>query len=83
MSNNSVAKKRKRLEIQERLLRLFDGDEYEEFHTPKYVFVKHWNGDTGRWQVAIYPMASWEKLKRHNDLARQQQEHLRGILMEE
>lgn len=67
--------KAKRRSKQERLLRLFDGDGYEEFHTPKYVFVKHWNGDNGTWQVAIYPIASWHRVQE----AKRNYDHLRSI----
>ena len=61
--------KRARLRVvQDRLLRLFDGEGYEEFHTSKYIFVKQWNGNTRRWQVAIYPIESWRRVEeyKHN-----------------
>lgn len=67
----------------ERLLRLFDGDGYEEFHTPKYVFVKQWNGNNKQWQVAIYPIESWRKKEKFNSETRWQGEHLRQIGLEE
>lgn len=77
-------KRTERREKHERLLRLFDGDGYEEFHHPKYVFVKHWNGNTKVWQVAIYTTASW---KAKNDVRpseyQQQMEHLQSIMREE
>lgn len=55
------SKQKKQRTVQERLLRLFDGDGYEEFHTPKYVFIKQWSGDNGTWQVAIYTQDSYAK----------------------
>ena len=58
-----ITKKMKNREKHDRLLRLFDGDSYEEFHHPNYVFVKQWNGNNKTWQVAIYPKDSWQKKK--------------------
>lgn len=60
-NNNNKTKKEKNRDKHDRLLRLFDGDGYEEFHHPKYVFVKQWNGNQKNWQVAIYPIDSWTK----------------------
>lgn len=76
------AKKLKNQARHDRLLRLFDGDGYEEFHTPKYIFVKQWNGNNGRWQVAIYPIESWHK-KQKPTIYQQQTNHLRSIQYEE
>lgn len=56
-------KKLKNREKHDRLLRLFDGEGYEEFHHPKYVFVKQWNGNNSTWQVAIYTKDSWSRVK--------------------
>lgn len=61
--------------IHERLLRLFDGDGYEEFDQGKYVFVKQWNGNTKNWQVAIYPKANWSKSKSWKDNKKADQLH--------
>lgn len=77
----SKKKKSQTQERQERLLRLFDGDGYEEFHTPKFIFVKQWNGNTDHWQVAIYPIDSWQRMQAGSESYRQQQ-HLRSILQE-
>lgn len=54
-----MSKRDKRWDVHDRLLRLFDGNGYEVFDAGKYVFVKQWNGNVKRWQVAIYPRASW------------------------
>ena len=54
MSKYSPTKKLKNKVKHDRLLRLFDGDGYEVFETPKYIFVKQWNGNSETWQVAIY-----------------------------
>jgi hypothetical protein len=62
MAKSDIKKARTR-ERQERLLRMFDGDGYEEFVTPNYVFVKHWNGDNKTWQVAIYTRESFRRYK--------------------
>lgn len=70
-------KKKKRRDVQERLLRLFDGDSYEEFHTPKYVFIKQWNGDNGTWQVAIYTQESYARRNAHQSNATS---HLQDIM---
>lgn len=76
-----MSKKKTKREVHERLLRLFDGEGYEEFHTPKYVFVKQWNGNTNLWQVAIYPIKSWHKKEAGSEY-HQQSNHLRSISME-
>jgi len=72
-------KKQERLKAErrakhERLLRLFDGDGYEEFHTPKYIFVKQKNNNNDTWEVAIYSKESW--LRREQGKAK----HLQGAL---
>jgi len=77
--------KKKKLDNQvkhERLLRLFDGDGYEEFHTPRYIFVKQWNGNTEHWQVAIYPIDSWRRMQVGSEKYVQQQ-HLNSIINED
>jgi hypothetical protein len=82
MSKKGERKKSERHAKHERLLRLFDGEGYEEFHTPKYVFVKQWNGNTENWQVAIYPIDSWNRMQGGIE-RRQNLEHLRQIQLEE
>ncbi len=71
------AEQKKQRTVQERLLRLFDGKGYEEFHTPKYVFIKHWNGDNGTWQVAIYTQDSYARYNQHRENSNQ---HLQNIM---
>lgn len=73
------AKKKATREKNDRLLRLFNGDGYEEFHTPKYVFVKQWNGDNKSWQVAIYTTESFQRSQQRL----QPTLHLRSIMQEE
>jgi hypothetical protein len=66
----------------DRLLRLFDSEGYEEFHTPKYVFVKQWNGNNNQWQVAIYPIASWSRMNIYKDTFTPEK-HLRQVMLED
>ena len=69
----------------DRLLRLFDGEGYEIFETPKYVFVKQWNGNNKTWEVAIYPRDSWnrkeEGARKHAEYT-QQTDFFRNIMNE-
>lgn len=78
MSKARDTKKQLNREKHERLLRLFDGEGYEEFHAPKYVFVKQWNGGTERWEVAIYTKDSWQRKEEYN----RNREHLKDIMHE-
>lgn len=62
------AKKTKNRLIQERLLKMFDKDEYEEFVTRKYVFVKRYNADNNNWEVAIYDHKSFMRYKQYGGM---------------
>lgn len=75
--------KQNKRERQEKLFRLFDGNGYEEFHTPKYVFVKHWNGDSEVWQVAIYTTESFKRFNAYQQTDEyRNSQHLRSIQLE-
>jgi hypothetical protein len=54
MSRNKN-KQRLNRQRQEFLLTFFDKDEYQEKEVNGFWLVKHWNGNSKRWQVAIYP----------------------------
>ena len=63
-----IAEKRKRdTQRREFLLTFFNHsgiDKYEEKEINGYWLVKEFNGDTKRWQVAIFTKESFEKYKK-------------------
>ena len=52
-----------RRQRQEELLKLFEGDFYQEKQFNGGWYVKQFNGNTERWQVAIYSEESFQKYK--------------------
>lgn len=59
----SKKKKLERRKRQEELLKNFDGDFYQEKKIGNEWFVKHYNGNTDRWQVAVYSQDSFQRYK--------------------
>ena len=59
MAKGDLKKQRNR-ERQNRLLRMFEENSgYDVFNAGSVVFVKQWNGNTERWQVAIFTPESY------------------------
>lgn len=56
-------KKQKRLERQFELLKMFDGDFYQEKFVSGEWYIKNYNGTTGRWQVSVYSELSYRRYK--------------------
>lgn len=71
-------KKEKRRARQEELLKHFDGDFYQEKKIGEQWFVKQWNGNSNKWQVAIFSEQSFNKYKQFNE-AHEQNEFIKGI----
>lgn len=52
------------------LLTLFNqtpNEHYQEKEINGYWLIKQWNGDTQRWQVAIYGQESFKNFKEYKD----------------
>jgi len=65
-----MSRKRKaRREEQERRLKEFiqDFEHYEERRIGDKIWVKHWNGGTNLWQVAIFTEQSFRKYKNYGE----------------
>lgn len=62
-------KQLKRLKLQEERLSQFDqeSDHYEEKDMGGEIWVKSWNGSTGRWQVGVYSPASFRRYKQYSE----------------
>lgn len=58
-----MASKKKRLERQKSLLENFSGDYYQEKKVSNEWHIKMFNGNTGRWQVAVFSEKSYKKYK--------------------
>lgn len=56
-------KKEERLKRQEELLKLFNGDFYQEKLIDGKWYVKMYNRGTDRWQVAIFTQESFSRYK--------------------
>ena len=54
MSENNQTRKNRNYTRQQFLLTFFDGDGYETKEVNGFVLVKHLNGNTGGYEVAIY-----------------------------
>ena|ERR1035437_121077 len=61
------AKKQKRLERQNELLKNFEGDFYQEKKVGDEWYIKSYNGGTKRWQVSIYSEISYNNYKSFQD----------------
>jgi hypothetical protein len=59
--SKTTAQKRK--ERQEELLKLFEGDFYQEKKVGDKWHVKQYNRNTDRWQVAVYSESSFSRYK--------------------
>lgn len=68
-------KKQKRLERQLELLKMFEGDFYQEKQVGNEWYIKSFNGGTGRWQVSIYSGVAYRRYKSF-DRAKQDGEEL-------
>ena len=55
--------KEQRRQKQRELLKYFEGDFYQEKKIGDKWFVKMFNGNTERWQVAIYSESSFQTYK--------------------
>lgn len=56
-------------------LALFDNSTgYDEKQIGSQVFVKHFNGTTGKWQVAVYSEESFKRYKEYSKPKPQRQE---------
>lgn len=55
--------KQKRLERQIELLKHFDEDHYQEKKVGDNWYVKMWNGNSKKWQVAVFSETSFKKYK--------------------
>jgi len=53
---------------QDFLLTFFDGDGYQEKEVNGFTLIKHRNGNTGGWEVAIY---SKEAIENYNTIREQ------------
>ena len=61
------AKKLKRLERQNELLKNFEGDFYQEKKVGNEWYVKSWNGGTKRWQVSIFQESKFKNYKAYSE----------------
>ena len=52
---------------QNQLLKLFDGDFYQEKYIKGKYYIKQFNGNTKNWQVAEYTPSSFMKYKAYNE----------------
>jgi hypothetical protein len=59
----SKTKREKQRLIQEEKLKLFTGDFYQEKEIGDKVFVKMWNGNSNKWQVAEFTKVSFRNYK--------------------
>ena len=59
--------KKQRLERQFLLLKHFEGDFYQEKKINNQWYIKTWNGNQKRWQVAVYSEQSFNLYKAFND----------------
>lgn len=57
------AKKKRLRERQIELLKMFEGDFYQEKQVGDEWYIKSWNAGTQRWQVASYPESSYRRYK--------------------
>ena len=68
------AKKLKRLARQAELLKNFDEDHYQEKKVGDKWYVKQWNGNSKRWQVAIFSETSYKKYKQFAQARKEEEE---------
>jgi len=59
-------KKQKLRERQIELLKMFDGDFYQEKQVDNEWYIKSWNGGTNKWQVSIYSEVAYRRYKSFN-----------------
>lgn len=64
MENKHESKQRRNQQRHDFLLTFFNKNEYSEKEVNGFWLVKHWNGSSKKWQVAIYPKGH---LKRRQD----------------
>jgi len=57
----TMSKRSKKKQIE--LLKLFEGEYYQEKQVGDHWHVKMWNENTGRWQVATYSKESFRSYK--------------------
>ncbi|MDD5068994.1 MAG: hypothetical protein PHN89_05380 [Candidatus Pacebacteria bacterium] len=67
----SKTSRNKRLERQRKLLLNFKGDFYQEKKIGNEWYIKRWNGDVGRWEVAIYSQESYARYKQFKEIEEQ------------
>lgn len=67
------------------LLTFFEKDEYSEKELNGFWLIKKWNGQTNRWEVAIYTKDGYENYKRGGEKWKEiqsQEQHLFDISRE-
>jgi hypothetical protein len=68
------AKKLKRQERQNELLKNFEGDFYQEKKVGNEWLIKMWNGGTKKWQVAVFSDSSYKKYKMFGNAKKEEEE---------
>ena len=63
LSMNTTKKQLEKRAKQDELLKMFGGDFYQEKEMPDCVYIKMWNGGTGRWQVAKFSLSGFRKYR--------------------
>ncbi len=52
---------------QDELLKMFDGDFYQEKEVGDKVYVKKWDGNTSKWNVNTFSKESFRKYKHYEE----------------
>lgn len=72
----SLKKQLEKRAIQDELLKMFDGDFYQEKITPECVYIKMWNNGTERWQVAKFSLSGYRNYRQFIDKNRNNTKNL-------
>ena len=76
-------KQAKRLARQQELLKNFEGDFYQEKQVGDEWHIKQWNGNTERWQVAIYSKQSYANYKNYQEERNDEKSRLDNLLADD